>query len=63
MTTEMLWASLVGRSRTNSPRQRFHSQMFGKSSGISAGPYTNCTIYVNTWDTKYTINVDFGSVH
>jgi hypothetical protein len=30
MATEMLWASLVGRSRTNSPRQRFHSQLFCK---------------------------------
>jgi len=27
MATEMLWASLVGSSRTNSPRQRFHSQL------------------------------------
>jgi len=25
--TEMLWVSLEGRSRTNSPRQRFHSQL------------------------------------
>jgi hypothetical protein len=24
---------------------------------------TNCTIYVNTWNPKCTINVDFGSVH
>jgi len=27
MATEMLWVSLEGRSRTNSPRQRFHSQL------------------------------------
>jgi len=27
MATEMLWVSLRGRSRTNSPRQRFHSQL------------------------------------
>jgi hypothetical protein len=30
MTTEMLWVSLEERSRTNSPRQRFHSQLFCK---------------------------------
>jgi len=30
MATEMLWASLEERSRTNSPRQRFHSQLFCK---------------------------------
>ena len=30
MTTEMLWVSLEGRSRTNSPHQRFHSQLFYK---------------------------------
>jgi len=30
MTTEMLWTSLEGRSRTNSPCQRFHSQLFCK---------------------------------
>jgi len=28
MATEMLWASLEARSRKNSPRQRFHSEMF-----------------------------------
>jgi hypothetical protein len=28
MATEMLWVSLEERSRTNSPRQRFHSQLF-----------------------------------
>ena len=28
MATEMLWVSLEGHSRTNSPRQRFHSQLF-----------------------------------
>jgi hypothetical protein len=27
MATEMLWVSLEGRTRTNSPRQRFHSQL------------------------------------
>jgi len=27
MATEMLWVSLEGRSRTNSPCQRFHSQL------------------------------------
>ena len=27
MATEMLWVSLEGRSRTNSPRQRFHLQL------------------------------------
>jgi hypothetical protein len=27
MATEMLWVSLEGRSRTNSPRQRFHWQL------------------------------------
>jgi hypothetical protein len=27
MATEMLWVSLEGRSRTNSTRQRFHSQL------------------------------------
>ena len=27
VATEMLWVSLEGRSRTNSPRQRFHSQL------------------------------------
>jgi len=27
MATEMLWVSLEGRSRTNSPRQWFHSQL------------------------------------
>ena len=27
MATEMLWVSLEGLSRTNSPRQRFHSQL------------------------------------
>jgi len=27
MATEMLWVSLEGRSRTNSPRQRLHSQL------------------------------------
>jgi hypothetical protein len=27
MTSEMLWVSLEERSRTNSPRQRFHSQL------------------------------------
>ena len=30
MATEKLWVSLEGRSRTNSPRQRFHSQLFRK---------------------------------
>jgi hypothetical protein len=30
MATEMLWVSLEERSRTNSPRQRFHSQLFCK---------------------------------
>jgi len=30
MATEMLWVSLEGRSRTNSPRQRFHWQPFCK---------------------------------
>jgi hypothetical protein len=30
MDTEMLWVSLEERSRTNSPRQRFHSQLFCK---------------------------------
>jgi len=30
MATEMLWVSLEGRSRTNSPRQRFHSQLYCK---------------------------------
>jgi hypothetical protein len=30
MATEMLWVSLEERSRTNSPRQRFHSQLFYK---------------------------------
>ena len=30
MATEMLWVSLEERSKTNSPRQRFHSQMFCK---------------------------------
>ena len=30
MATEMLWASPEGRSRTNSPRQRFHSKLFYK---------------------------------
>jgi hypothetical protein len=30
MATEMLWVWLEGRSRTNSPRQRFHSQLFCK---------------------------------
>jgi len=28
MATEMLWATLEEHSRTNSPRQRFHSQFF-----------------------------------
>jgi hypothetical protein len=27
MATEMLWVSLEGHSRTNSPRQQFHSQL------------------------------------
>jgi hypothetical protein len=27
VATEMLWVSLEERSRTNSPRQRFHSQL------------------------------------
>jgi len=39
MATEMLWVSLVGRSRTNSPRQRFHSQLFYKIVG-----YFCCTL-------------------
>jgi hypothetical protein len=30
MATEILWVSLEGRSRTNFPRQRFHSQLFYK---------------------------------
>jgi hypothetical protein len=30
MATEMLWVSLEERSGTNSPRQRFHSQLFCK---------------------------------
>ena len=30
MATEMLWVSLEERWRTNSPRQRFHSQLFCK---------------------------------
>jgi hypothetical protein len=30
MITEMLWALLVGRSRTNFPHQHFHSQLFCK---------------------------------
>ena len=30
MATEVLWVSLEGRSRTNSPRQRFHSQLCSK---------------------------------
>ena len=30
MATEMLWVSLEERSRTNSPRQRLHSQLFCK---------------------------------
>ena len=30
MVTETLWVSLEGRSRTNSPHQRFHSQLFCK---------------------------------
>jgi hypothetical protein len=30
MATEMRWVSLEGHSRTNSPRQRFHSQLFCK---------------------------------
>ena len=30
MATEMLWVSLEERSRSNSPRQRFHSQLFCK---------------------------------
>jgi hypothetical protein len=30
MATEKLWVSLEGRLRTNSPRQRFHSQLFCK---------------------------------
>jgi hypothetical protein len=31
MATKMLWVSLEERSRTNSPRQRFHSQLFYKN--------------------------------
>jgi hypothetical protein len=30
MATEMLWVSLEEHSRTNSPRQWFHSQLFCK---------------------------------
>ena len=30
MATDMLWVSLEGRLRTNSPRQRLHSQLFCK---------------------------------
>jgi hypothetical protein len=30
MATEIFWVSLEERSRTNSPRQRFHSQLFSK---------------------------------
>jgi hypothetical protein len=30
MATEILWVSLEERSRTNSTRQRFHSQLFCK---------------------------------
>jgi hypothetical protein len=30
MATQMLWVSLEEHSRTNSPRQRFHSQLFSK---------------------------------
>jgi hypothetical protein len=30
VVTQMLWVSLEERSRTNSPRQRFHSQLFCK---------------------------------
>jgi hypothetical protein len=30
MVTEMLWVSLEGRSRTNTPCQRFHLQLFCK---------------------------------
>ena len=40
MATEMLCDSLEGRSRTNSPRQTFHSHLYCKSSGISAGLWT-----------------------
>jgi hypothetical protein len=43
---QCFWVSLEERSRTNSLRQRFHSAVFSKSSGISAGPciitYKHC---------------------
>jgi hypothetical protein len=37
MATEMLWVPLEGRSRTNYPCQRFHSQLFCKIVRFSAG--------------------------
>jgi hypothetical protein len=42
MATEMLWIALEERSRTNSPRQRFHSQLFCKIVG-----YFCRTLYIN----------------
>jgi len=40
MATKMLWVSLEGRSRRNSPRQRFHSQLC-------------CQIFRYFWRTLY----------
>ena len=71
MATEMLWVSLEERSRTNSPRQRFHSQLFCKfvtyfcrtlyisETSIRLVPY-NCYILgtlttCETWNTGFSL--------
>jgi hypothetical protein len=44
MATEMLWVLLEERSRTNSPRQQFHSQLFCK-----IVRYFCWTLYYPSW--------------
>jgi hypothetical protein len=44
MATEMLWISLEGRPRTNTPRQRFHSQLCYQIVG-----YFCRTLYFSAW--------------
>jgi hypothetical protein len=44
MTTEVLWVSLEERSRTNSPRQWFHSQLC-----YQIVSYFCRTLYMGTW--------------
>ena len=48
MATEMLWVSLEERSRTNSPRQRFHSQLFCKIVRYCCGTLYNRYLWKET---------------